>query len=490
MDQRHLEKEIDGPPPRDLPAGEKAVATSLEIASRAASVGTLDEIYFLLTNDLRLIAGFDRCFLITHFRGSSDVVSATHQPVLDKKSKLQEHLAFLANHVRKLDSPLVTDKVKGITSTHTVPLSADFESSLSAYLEQSGCGTLCIIPLTYDRAEIGHLLMEFHGENVPSKTGLMAVMKIAPAFGAALFSRWILTNKPRLSRRLKPETGRSFLGGRKLYKRLPVVIFGLLVLATAFLLIPFSSTVGGEAEIAPQEKQYAFCKISGLIDKVNVQRGSEVTKGQVIATLDRTEIDYKIRSEERQREILGQEIRLLKSRAIDDPAQLARSGLLELKRKRVWEELHYLRWQKNFLEIKAPVAGIILTKEVETLEGKRFEAGEPFCEIAEPGMLKANVYVPEARIMSVKVGQETYLYLNNAPSKAYRLKVGKISPSADAQPRFGNVYEVSAPFKDLPAGVKVGMKGIGKIHTGEATLWELFSRRLVVRWNQLSLYFP
>ena len=151
-------------------------------------------------------------------------------------------------------------------------------------------------------------------------------------------------------------------------------------------------------------------------------------------------------------------------------------------------ELEYLRWQRRFLEITAPVSGIILTKEVDTLVGKKFRAGEAFCEIAEPGDLWAEICVPEERISQVKVGQNASLYLNNNPLKAYAMRVREVSPRADALPRLGNIYRVRASFENEHPPVKTGMKGVGKIHVGTAKLWSILADRLATRWNQLSLY--
>jgi multidrug resistance efflux pump len=168
---------------------------------------------------------------------------------------------------------------------------------------------------------------------------------------------------------------------------------------------------------------------------------------------------------------------------------LAKVKLAELKREGVSAELEFLRWQGQFLVITAPVSGVIVTKDVETLVGKKLEAGEPFCEIAEPGLLQTEISVPEDRIMRVKPGREAQVYLNNAPGRGYKLKVDEISPRSEVEPRLGNVYKVTADFVDSPGPIRVGMKGIAGIDTGSTNLWTILTLRLSVRMNQLSLYF-
>ncbi len=209
----------------------------------------------------------------------------------------------------------------------------------------------------------------------------------------------------------------------------------------------------------------AFVKIDGLVDQIFVREDSPVEKGQVLAVLDNKDLDHEIKTAERKFDVLTNEMILLRRESGQDPAKLAESKVVELKRKSAWEELEYLKWKTRFLEVRSPVSGVVVTKEVDALVGKKFRAGEPFCEIAAPGELWVTVYVPEDRISPVKKGQAAAVYLNNETGKAYHLKVEEIAPVAQAMPRLGNVYRARASFVETPKDLRVGMKGIGKITT-------------------------
>jgi hypothetical protein len=69
------------------------------------------------------------------------------------------------------------------------------------------------------------------------------------------------------------------------------------------------------------------------------------------------------------------------------------------------------------------------------------------------------------------------------------MKVREIAPMAEIVPRLGNVYRVRALFPEAPASTMVGMKGIGKIHVKDASLWFIVIDRMLSRWQRLSLYF-
>ena len=180
-------------------------------------------------------------------------------------------------------------------------------------------------------------------------------------------------------------------------------------------MIPFSHPVGGEAEIVPRYRHVAFSRIDGLIEQIQVTEGASVTGGQVVATMDPTELDFKIKGTQRQIELLTAEMTMLKKSAGQDVSKLAESRLAELKLKSVLAEWKYLQWQRQFLRIRAPASGIVTTKHVETFVGKKFRAGEPFCEIAAPGELWTEIYMPEDKVSRFHPGQAGNLHLNNEP---------------------------------------------------------------------------
>lgn len=475
--------------PSEEPTSEQALSTALELVSRCSSAGSYDEVCFTLTNDLRVLASFDGCFLITHMDAKSQLVSATHQPLLDGKSDLQRRILSLAPKIRKLTRPVVVRAEKPINLQDSSEGEIIAIDALISHMRESGAQFICCAPLSFRGFPVAHLIMEYGENNAPSKNAIMAIAKTAPTMASGLLAQWTLEKKPILAKGLKTDKGTVPQSGPSWMRR--GILLALMVLGAMVILfgVPVTMTVGGEAELIHKEKEFAFCKIGGIIKQVYVRRGSEVEAKEVLAVLDSRDLDHRIAKEKRHYKILSHEIDLLKSRSFDDPSRLAKSELLHLKRKNIKEELDYLLWQSRFLEIRSPEAGLIITKDVETLKGKKLAPGEPFCEIARIGDLEAEVFVPEDRIMEVRPGHDLYVYLNNRPAEPYELKVDEIAVRSEVKSRLGNVYSVKGRFPDAPDSIKAGMKGIGKIHVGESTIWKILSMRLRARWNQLSVHF-
>lgn len=466
----------------------RILALGLELSKRAVEVPTLEDLYLLLTNDLRALLEFDRSLLIVHMGGNSNFVAAGGQPELDKRSKFYEQVHEIAPAIRDVRRGLLISGKVGALGFEDKDLLPAARDALQAYLDFSGCAFLLCVPITHEGNALGHLLLEFFDDKVPDQVNLLTLLNISPFFGAALTEKWLIHKNPDLKKMVDPQFGDGERS-RRFKRYLRVVAPAVAILAILVFLVPFPFNVGGEAEIIPTIRHVAFCKIDGIVDRILVAEGSRVKKGEVLAMLEPKEIEYKVGSARTQFEILTNEMVLLRRAASENPAKLAESEVVSLKRKAAWEELSYYKWQQKFLRITAPSNGIILTKDIESLSGKKFRAGEPFCEIVAHGDLSADVYVPEDKVTYVKKGQPLTIYLGADPRKGYALSVNQIAPMAEAIPRLGSVFRVRAPFPNAPATTKVGMKGIGKIHTMNTSLWFIVTQRLLSQWERLAIHF-
>jgi multidrug resistance efflux pump len=479
-----------GPQQVSMEARERVVVLSLELSGRTLGARSLEELYFLLTNDLRTLIEFDRSFLITHVGGESRLVAAGNQPSPEKKSKFTQELDNLAVRLKALDKALLLTKIADLEGLSDDVLAPEIKEALASYMRFAKCTGLLCVPMVSGGETLGHLLLEYLDGKIPDQIKIMAVAKLAPVFASALAQRWILNRNPELVplTEVTSWTGKPIV---KFFSRHKLVLaVAIPALIAALFIIPFSYPVGGEAEIVPRDRHVAFSQIDGLIEHIYVVEGTSVKEGQVLATLDPTELDFKIKTAQRQLELLTAEMNLLKKSSGQDVSKLAESRLVELKAKSVLAELQYLQWQRKFLDIKAPAAGVITTKHVETFIGKKFKAGEPFCEIAVPKELWAEIYVPEDKVSRVKPGQNGDLHLNNDPRTAHNIEVKEVAPRAEAVARLGNIYRVRALFSgDAPPPLKAGMKGVGTIYTEKTSLYSFIEQRLVARWNQFTLHF-
>ncbi|MBI5572523.1 MAG: HlyD family efflux transporter periplasmic adaptor subunit [Desulfomonile tiedjei] len=463
----------------------QSLAVGFEFAQAVAKARNLDEVYLLLTNDIRCLIEFDRSFLIIHLGNASRFVAASALIAPEKKSRFYKELTRLAPILTELDRPVLTsrDYIDRL-GEHGVVESV--QAGLKSFMDFSESTHLFCLPLTFEGAAVGHLLFEFVDDNLPDREGVMVLGKLETILASALAQKWLAKTKPSVAGLLRPGPQVEVSTLTAVARKLKYVGPGVLVLLVVLFLIPFDHTVGGEAEVVAGERHVAFCMMDGPIQKIHVQEGSTVAAGAVLANIDPRDLEFKINIAQREFDILTREVTILSDGAGVHPSKLAQAQLTELNRKKKFKELEHLKSLREFLEVKSPVAGVVVTKHVETLVGKRFSPGEPFCEVLVRSELCADVYVPDDRITHVRPGQEVTVHLNSDPVKGYPLKLKEIAPRAEALPRFGNVFRARAEFPNAPSSAMVGMKGIGKIHTGTSSLWSLITDRLATRWNQFA----
>jgi multidrug resistance efflux pump len=330
--------------------------------------------------------------------------------------------------------------------------------------------------------------MEFFDAPPPSQAQAMALLGVSSVFSTFFLEKWIMNKYPRVASGVLGKAGELNTKGlirRNLKWLIPVIV----VIAAWALLWPMDVEVGGEAQVTTLKKNVAFCRMEGLIERTLVTEGELVEENQTLAILDPTELTYKIESARREYELLSKKLNTLSVESDTDLKKLAEAQLVKLRRKKIRNDLEFYEWQRQFLDIKAPTSGIVLTKDVQSITGKKLKAGEPFCELGKPSELAIDVFVPDNRAPKVEIGQELKVYLNNAPLDAHNLIVDRIAPATEVIPRLGNVCRVRAGFESPPQSAKIGMKGVGKISVGRSTPWELFRNSMAEKLNKLSLYF-
>ncbi|MFC1835626.1 efflux RND transporter periplasmic adaptor subunit [Thermodesulfobacteriota bacterium] len=474
-----------GPPPVVDPA-KRALAIGIELAKNATKARTLEELQFILVNDVRALIPFDRSLLIYHFDGESSLAAVHNQIKLEHKSDFVQRVNKLAPSLKGIDKGIIIFADAPVAET--VP---EYQATLlKGFMDYTKCSCLMLIPLTLRDHGVGHLLLEFYGDNAPGQLETSALINMVPFFSAALTEKWLISKKRGVRRAfewaLSPDRGLS--RRVKFWIKLGIIVAVVLGLVYVSAL-NMTLTVGGKAEVAPDYEYFAFVEIDGLIQKVFVEEGHAVEKGQRLAVIESKDIDFKIREAKRMIESYSTEMEILTNLGAEDPTKLAESRLVAIKRQRAKYELDYLEWQRQFLEIRSPVDGVVLTERVESLVGKKFKAGEAFCTIAPHDVLVSDIFVRQSDVAYVKKGMKGEVFFDFEPRKKNEVTIENISPASVTIPELGSVFRVRAKFAAQPPNIKPGMQGIARIDTGTAKLWFVVTRKITMKINEMLLYF-
>ena len=142
--------------------------------------------------------------------------------------------------------------------------------------------------------------------------------------------------------------------------------------------------------------------------------------------------------------------------------QIATTGaLLDVARQRV----DLAQSQVGKAEIKAPIAGVILVKAIEA--GEFAAPGKPVAVLVDLQNLELKVFIPEADIGRIKLGDQARVKTSAFPDRFYGARVSRVDQQAQFTPRdihmpeertrmvFGITLDVANPTGELKPGMPV-----------------------------------
>ena len=94
---------------------------------------------------------------------------------------------------------------------------------------------------------------------------------------------------------------------------------------------------------------------------------------------------------------------------------------LKLVGDKLLQERDWIQEQIRKTVITSPIAGIVLTSDIEAIEGDRVSVGSPVLELAQLNEWQARVFVQEVDISKIEMGQDVKLYIHAFPHMNYKI---------------------------------------------------------------------
>jgi membrane fusion protein (multidrug efflux system) len=173
-------------------------------------------------------------------------------------------------------------------------------------------------------------------------------------------------------------------------------------------------------------------RITGIVEKVLVNRGSIVVTGQPLATLDPREADADVRQAKEQMDL--QKLEFDRAQALSSGNVLSKSDLDD-KRARyavavaVWEKAKAMR---DYTVVRAPFNGVVTEKYARVGQKVIEDKEVPLFKVTALEPLLARIYVPEKELLNIHRGDPVEVIPTNFPKIHASGAVEFISPTVDA----------------------------------------------------------
>lgn len=264
-------------------------------------------------------------------------------------------------------------------------------------------------------------------------------------------------------------------------------------LLTAAALWPLTAKVEGDCTLLPRQRAYVTAEAPGRVEEVRVREGAQVKKGEVIARLDTRRLESELETTMQARKRLEAEAERQRAQGKEALARIATLEALATT-----ETEKRLRLEMELAILRAPLDGVVMTKDVHLRAGTFLQAGEMMAEISSVDVWDLRLEMAEADLAEIETAVDAsaprevhyLLYTQSArPLTAQLQGKDQISPALHPG-KEGAVFSITLSHVNIPADLqplmRPGLTGRAKIELGRKTagavLLRRFTRWLRMRW--------
>jgi RND family efflux transporter MFP subunit len=235
------------------------------------------------------------------------------------------------------------------------------------------------------------------------------------------------------------------------------------VAAAAVVLIlvvcPLPMRVEGDAVVEAQHLATVAAPVDGNVDKVYVHEGQRVAAGEALGALN----DWQWRANLAAAEAKYQQALLAME---DDLAHgSARAGADRANVNYLRSEAAQARAHLESAQLRSPIAGIVVTPNLENTAGEHLDAGAAFAQVLDINSAVVRIAVPERDAGLLHAGQPAAVKLDSYPQQTWHNTVSVVSPQAVAGDG-ERTFAVEVPVPNGDASLRAGMSGKGKVAIG------------------------
>ena len=204
-------------------------------------------------------------------------------------------------------------------------------------------------------------------------------------------------------------------------------------------LATYTSTVQAYVKnnIAPQ--------MSGRITKINVEIGDNVTKGQVLAEMDKTSLL------QAQLQLQNQEVELQRLKALYEAGGISKSDYEAVELACNVAKSQVANLEENTI-LRSPVNGVVTARNYDA--GDMYAMSAPIYTVEQIKPVKLLVGISESEYTKVKKGDSVEITADALPGKTFYGKIGKIYPTIDPATRtFTSEVVVDNNYNTLRPGM-------------------------------------
>lgn len=379
------------------------------------------------------------------------------------------------------EARLLVDAMREACAQESVvcwPASSDALGVLAAHRALAGrrlSNSLCSVPLYDEQKLVGAFLLERREQRafpVPALERLAACLAPLLVLHRRADRGWWAVFRHQLSAGLSRYLGKQRPGLRAL-----CVLSALVFVASLMVTMPWQ--IVAPAELLSHERRLVTAPQAGFVADMQVAAGDRVMQGQVVARLDRREMELEASSRESEVVMADAEFRAALASYDRQATGIARARLAQARARREGIEQRLSR-----TDLVSPIDGLVIASDATRTSGMAVSRGETLFEIAPSADFDVHVLVDEADVYNVFAGQTGMLSLRAMPGERLPIVVESVYPVAEANGG-ENRFRVKASLVDPEARLRPGQSGVVRLEAGRLSVMAVLTRKLNRRLAEL-----
>lgn len=248
-------------------------------------------------------------------------------------------------------------------------------------------------------------------------------------------------------------------GGWKTPRRIAAVCLA----ASALLMVPAPHRVACDCELQPVVRRFVTVPFAGRLDHSLVKPGDLVSTGDVLARLDGRELELELAA-------TGAELHGAAKRRDGELAEhdFGAAHLSRFEVERLEARSNLLRTRTEQLQIRSPIDGVVVSGDLERMDGAAFKVGQSLYEIASLRHMTVEIAIPEEDIAFVHPEMPLTIRLEAGPSESIEGRLVRVHPRSEIRHE-QNVFIGEMEVENTSGGLRPGMRGTARIAVGWRT---------------------
>lgn len=468
-----LATERPSPPAPAARSGESTAARVqlLEFTQAIHQSLDLDETSYTIVNELQCMFGCDRVSLVVVNQRRAHAQAISGQATFNRRAGAVRQLEQQAAHCAAKNEPQWEDRTaaEGTHKLGLIPIAISSTNSAAA-----------VLVVECFAASAAH-------DKIAERLNV-----VLPHVSSALQNAWQHASVPWT----RPWAScRRWFGREQPWKRRLAIVSAFAAIILFLAIFPVRFHVHGRGKLQPSVQRDVFADLAGIVRQVHVKHGDVVQAGQILATLHNSDLEIALAKLGGEQNAVREQLAAVQRQRHDartprgDRERLA-GEMLQLQEQLAGfdEQLSLLHAKRERLLIRSPIAGQVVTWNVDRQLGERpVTVGQVLMTIADPDSpWECELFVSECDVGHVAdvFGQQsnssvTYVSVTE-PTREHRGTLRDIDTRAELHEEHDHSVRLLVDINRADiAGAAVGTSATARIECGHRPIGYVWLHRLI-----------